>query len=206
MLSDLSYLIKGFFIGLSIAAPIGPISILCIKRTLSNGFFNGLISGLGAATADGVYSFLALIGISRVSELLINSQYIIHLIGGLFLIYLSYIIFKSTPVKDSKKNYNIGLINSYLSTLFLTIVNPMTILSFGAIFAGVGLVNKNIQFSSSIFPIFGVFLGSTLWWLFLCSTINLMREKFNQKVLIIINKLSAIVIFGFGIISLISIY
>lgn len=204
MLSNLSFLIKGFIIGISIAAPIGPISILCIKRTLSNGLSNGLISGLGAATADSAYSFLAIIGISNISKWLLDSQYIIHLVGGIFLIYLGYTIFKSIPVKDSKKESRRGVINLYLSTLFLTIVNPMTILSFGAIFAGVGLFNNNIEFSSSIFPTIGVFLGSTFWWIILCSTTNLMREKFSQNDLALINKLSALIILGFGIVSLIS--
>jgi threonine/homoserine/homoserine lactone efflux protein len=205
MLPNSTFLIKGFFIGISIAAPIGPISILCIKRTLSNGLSSGLISGLGAATADSVYSLLAIIGISKISKWLFYSIYIIHLVGGIFLIYLGYTIFKSIPVKDAKKESRIGLINSYLSTLFLTIINPMTILSFGAIFAGVGLFNNNIEFGYSIFPTIGVFIGSTLWWIFLCSTINLMREKFSQNNLVLINKLSALVILGFGIISLISI-
>ncbi|MEO1783928.1 LysE family transporter [Thermodesulfobium sp. 4217-1] len=205
MLSNLSFLTKGFFIGISVAAPIGPISILCIKRTLSNGLSNGLISGLGAATADSAYSFLAIIGISKISKWLLDSQYIIHLVGGIFLIYLGYTIFKSIPVKDSKKESRIGFISSYLSTLFLTVINPMTILSFGAIFAGVGLFNNNIEFSYSIFPTIGVFLGSTFWWIILCSTTNLMREKLSQNNLVLVNKLSALVILGFGIISLISI-
>ncbi|MGC8482242.1 MAG: LysE family translocator [Thermodesulfobium sp.] len=204
-MSNLSFLTKGFFIGISVAAPIGPISILCIKRTLSNGLSNGLISGLGAATADSAYSFLAIIGISKISKWLLDSQYIIHLVGGIFLIYLGYTIFKSIPVKDSKKESRIGFISSYLSTLFLTVINPMTILSFGAIFAGVGLFNNNIEFSYSIFPTIGVFLGSTFWWIILCSTTNLMREKLSQNNLVLVNKLSALVILGFGIISLISI-
>jgi len=199
------FLIKGIILGFSIAAPVGPIGLLCIRRTLANGMGNGFISGLGAATADALYGFIAALGISTVSIFLVDHQSYLRLIGGVFLLYLGYTTFKSMPAEVAANASGEGLIGAYASTLFLTITNPMTIMSFAAVFAGLGLGATGENYISSFFLIIGVFIGSMLWWLILSGMVTVLRHNLDGKRLQLVNQLSGLIITGFGIFSLISI-
>lgn len=199
------FLLKGILLGFSIAAPVGPIGVLCIRRTLANGIKNGFLSGLGAATADAIYGLLAVLGISVVSIFLLEYQSYLHMIGGIFLLYLGYTTFKARPAEVSANASEEELLGAYGSTLLLTITNPMTIMSFAAIFAGLGVGAANESYLSSLFLVLGVFIGSMLWWLFLSGMVNMLRHKFDQKRLKLVNQLSGLVITIFGICSLISI-
>jgi len=197
------FLIKGIILGLSIAAPVGPIGVLCIRRTLANGIGNGFVSGLGAATADAIYGFMAVLGVSVVAVFLSEYQSCLRLVGGIFLLYLGYTTFQSMPANVAASANGEGLLGAYVSTLFLTITNPMTIMTFAAIFAGLGAIGEDDR--SSFFLVIGVFIGSMLWWLILSGMVNVLRHKFDQKRLKLVNQLSGIIIIGFGIVSLISI-
>lgn len=199
------FLIKGIILGFSIAAPVGPIGLLCIRRTLANGMGNGFISGLGAATADALYGFIAALGISTVSIFLVDHQSYLRLIGGVFLLYLGYTTFKSMPAEVAANASGEGLIGAYASTLFLTIANPMTIMSFAAVFAGLGIGATGENYISSFFLIIGVFIGSMLWWLILSGMVTVLRHNLDGKRLQLVNQLSGLIITGFGIFSLISI-
>jgi threonine/homoserine/homoserine lactone efflux protein len=198
----MEYLFKGIIIGLAIAAPVGPIGLLCVRRTLAHGRLSGLLSGLGAASADGFYGVIAGFGITAISSLLLKEQMLLSLAGGLFLCYLSYKTFFSRPADHSAKAPHKGLISDYLSTFFLTITNPVTILSFLAIFAGVGIEGEN--YASSMLLVFGVFLGSALWWILLSMGISFVRGKINIMVMYWINKGSGVTIFAFGVAALLS--
>ena len=193
--------IKGVILGFSIAAPVGPIGVLCIRRTLSNGLLNGFISGLGTATADALYGCIAAFGLTVVSTFLINSQFYLHLIGGLFLLYLGYKTFQSVPAEIAAKANGKGLFGSYTSAFFLTLTNPLTIMSFAAVFAGLGIGTAGGEFASALL-VLGVFIGSMLWWLFLSGTVNLLRTRFDKKRLHWVNQISGVVITAFGILSL----
>jgi len=193
--------IKGVILGFSIAAPVGPIGVLCIRRTLSNGLLNGFISGLGTATADALYGCIAAFGLTVVSTFLINSQIYLHLIGGLFLLYLGYKTFQSVPAEIAAKANGKGLFGSYTSAFFLTLTNPLTIMSFAAVFAGLGIGTAGGEFASALL-VLGVFIGSMLWWLFLSGTVNLLRTRFDKKRLHWVNQISGVVITAFGILSL----
>ena len=199
------FLLKGILLGFSIAAPVGPIGVLCIRRTLANGMKNGFLSGLGAATADAIYGLLAVLGISVVSIFLLEYQSYLRMIGGIFLLYLGYTTFKARPAEVSANASEEELLGAYGSTLLLTITNPMTIMSFAAIFAGLGVGAASESYLSSIFLVIGVFIGSMLWWLFLSGMVNMLRHKFDQKRLKLVNQLSGLVITIFGICSLMSI-
>ena len=199
------FLIKGIVLGFSIAAPVGPIGVLCIRRTLANGIGNGFVSGLGAATADAIYGLIAVLGISAVSAFLLGHQSYLRLVGGVFLLYLGYITFKSMPAEAAANASGEGLLGAYTSTLFLTITNPMTIMSFAAIFAGLGVGAMGENYISSFFVVLGVFIGSMLWWLLLSGMVNVLRHKFDQKRLKLVNQLSGLIITAFGIFGLISI-
>jgi threonine/homoserine/homoserine lactone efflux protein len=197
--------IKGIILGFSIAAPVGPIGLLCIRRTLAEGKLHGFVSGLGAATADAFYGFIAAFGLNVISSLLLEHQFSIRWIGLVFLFYLAARIFISKPASNTKISAeNTNLIRSYTSTLFLTLTNPATILSFIAVFAGFGVgTDANNYFQGSLI-VMGVFLGSALWWLLLSSFIGLFRERLNTNALGIINKISAVLLILLGIFSVLS--
>jgi len=198
---DFDLLLKGILLGLSIAAPVGPIGVLCIRRTLSLGILNGFISGLGAATADSIYGGMAAFGITIISNFLLESQIYLHLIGGLFLMYLGYKTFRSLPAEKATEMNAKGLIGAYTSTLILTLTNPLTIMMFLGVFAGLGLGETTD--SSACFIVLGVFIGSALWWLILSEITNRLRTKLNSSQLIWINRMSGLIILGFGLSSLI---
>lgn len=198
-------LLKGLLIGLSIAAPVGPIGILCIRRTLAKGRRFGFVSGMGAATADAFYGLIAALGLTVLMDFLLGQKDWLQGIGGLFLLYLGLQIFRSNPATDAAKARGESLLGSYTSTLFLTITNPMTIMSFLGIFAGAGIGNVDSDISSALKLVMGVFLGSAFWWLFLCLLVGWAKERLNSNSLKWVNRLSGLLVIGFGIVSVASV-
>lgn len=195
-------LIKGLLIGFSIAAPVGPIGILCINRTLASGLRAGLLSGTGAAVADAVYGCIAGFGLVSLSKFLIAQEGIIRLLGGAFLIYLGIKIFLSSgPVKQTTDQAN-TLFQDFYSTFFLTLTNPATIISFIAIFASLGLVEVNANYIEASAIVLGVFLGSLVWWCILCIGIASVHHKLNAGVLKWINTLSGVILISFGLLAI----
>jgi threonine/homoserine/homoserine lactone efflux protein len=199
---DIGFLLRGFIIGFSIAAPVGPIGVLCMRRTLAEGRPSGLVSGLGAATADAIYGSVAGFGLTFVSNFLVSRQLWLHLVGGVFLCYLGIKTILAKPADQAASAKANGLLGAYASTFFLTLTNPMTILFFAAIFAGLGLGGTNGNYMSAGFLVFGVFLGSALWWLALSGGVGLFRAKFNGHRLRWVNRISGAVITGFGAFAL----
>lgn len=209
LMTDFSILGRGWLLGLAIAAPVGPIGILCIKRSLTQGWRFGLVSGLGAATADGIYGCIAGFGLTVVSQFLVAQQFWLQLVGGLFLIYLGIrtlreALAQATHLDDNPPEDNtpsrpleVSLFKAYSSTLLLTLTNPVTILSFAAMFAGLGMTTSN-RIGSSLL-VSGVFSGSACWWLLLCSGVSLLRQRIASKQLRWINGASAGILLVFGI-------
>jgi threonine/homoserine/homoserine lactone efflux protein len=195
----MEFLIKGIIVGFSIAAPVGPIGILCIKRTLHAGRLSGLACGLGAACADGMYGIIAGFGLTGISSLLLSYQNWFQALGGLFLLYLGFRIFREKPAKTEASIKEKGKFKDFSSTFILTLTNPLTILSFMAIFAGLGLVQGSVQFSKSIQLVAGVFLGSALWWLILAELVTLFRKRVSEKLLLWINRSAGVLIICFGL-------
>jgi threonine/homoserine/homoserine lactone efflux protein len=198
--SDLP-LLRGLVVGLSIAAPVGPIGLLCIRRTLAEGRAHGLASGLGAATADAVYVCVAGFGLAAVSEALLRGQMWLGLIGGAYLVYLGLRTFRSRGTEGPPTDRLRGLTGAYGSTFVLTLANPATILAFGAVMAGLGVVERDTGRAAQL--VLGVFLGSALWWLGLTSTLGLLRRRATGAVLGWVNRISGIVIMGLGLVALI---
>ena len=201
MAENLSLFLRGLLIGISIAAPVGPIGILCIRRTLAEGKLIGFLSGMGAASADMVYGAIAAFGLTVITDLLVDNAFWLRLIGGCFLLYLGVKTFLEKPANHAAQASQSGYFGAYISTFFLTITNPMTILSFAAIFAGTMLLGNT---SSSIVLVAGVFAGSAAWWLALSFGVGLMRDRLNQNLMIWINRVSGLIIVTFGIIALVS--
>jgi len=176
--------------------------VLCIRRTLTSGRLSGLASGLGAATADAVYGSIAGFGLTFVSSLLVRQRSWLQLIGGAFLCYLGIKAFLMRPAERPASAKGEGLISAYSSTLFLTLTNPMTILSFTAIFAGLGLLGATGNYASAGLLVLGVFIGSALWWLVLSWTVNLFQTRFSPSGLRWVNRASGLIIAVFGLIAI----
>lgn len=199
---DFRFLIRGLIIGFSIAAPVGPIGVLCIRRTLADGRMVGFVSGLGAATADAIYGCLAGFGLAAVADFLVNHQFWLSLLGGGYLSCLGGRILSARPAEQAAKAKGKGLYGAYFSTFFLTLTNPVTILFFGAIFAGVGLASAMKRSDSASGLILGIFLGSALWWLGLSMGVGIFREQITGRGLKWVNRISGGIILGFGILAL----
>jgi len=201
--------LQSLLIGISIAAPVGPIGILCIRRTLAEGRIAGFVSGLGAATADALYGAIAAFGLTFVSAFLIKQTFWLRLGGGLFLLYLGVKTFTAAPTNNGAKSYSPdnkkGLLNNYASTFVLTIINPLTILSFAAIFAGFGIGSDvTDDYLAASIMVIGIFLGSCTWWFILSGLTGYFRRRIGEKSMIWINRISGTIIFAFGLLALIS--
>ncbi|WP_397341745.1 LysE family translocator [Paenibacillus qinlingensis] len=197
-------LLKGLLLGFSIAAPVGPIGILCMRRTLTLGRLHGFLSGLGAATADAIYGFIAGFGLTLITSFLLDQKVILQLVGGLFLIYLGVQTFRSKPAAEAAKATGDTLFKSYASTLLLTITNPMTIMSFVGAFAGLGLGgSSDAGFSPAIALVIGVFTGSALWWLLLSLLVGLLRERLKGAAFLWINRISGAMLSVFGLFAVV---
>lgn len=206
---DFPIFIQGLIIGFSIAAPVGPIGILCIRRTLAEGRRSGFVSGLGAATADAVYGCIAGFGLTFIATFLIEQSQWLRLIGGGFLLYLGIRTFLSRPLpvdnSSSSLDGNVNLPGNYLSTFFLTLTNPLTILSFAAIFAGLGVGSTSSgDYASAVILVAGVFLGSGSWWFLLSGIVGLVRQRFNPNYLVWVNRISGLIIIIFGVVAIVS--
>ena len=199
---DAATLLRGALIGFSIAAPVGPIGVLCIRRTLADGRAHGFVSGLGAATADAVYGSVAAFGLTFVSGFLVSQQPWLRLVGGAFLCYLGVKTFLARPAERAAAAGGGGLASAYISTLFLTLTNPTTILSFAVIFAGLGLGGAAGNYAAAAVLVLGVFLGSASWWLILSGGVAPLRAQFGSSGLGWVNRLAGIIIAGFGAIAL----
>ncbi|MFO7369020.1 MAG: LysE family transporter [Bacteroidales bacterium] len=197
---NLDFLYKGLILGFSVAAPVGPIGILCINRTLNKNFTAGFISGLGAATADLIYGLIAGLGLTAISTFLIDQKLWIQLTGLLFLVFIG---IKTLIRKDADVEYKTaedkGLLKDYLSAFVLTITNPMTILFFIAVFAGLGLSGSIHGLSAAMLLIIGVFTGSCVWWIFLSGLTHQLKTRLNKKVLKKIDLVSGMIILLFAL-------
>src|SRR6266545_612784 len=178
---DASLLLKGLLIGFSIAAPVGPIGVLCIRRTLAQGRAAGLASGLG-----------------------VSQQSWLKLIGGAFLCYLGIRTILAQPSERAAAAGGMGLAGAYTSTFFLTLTNPTTILSFVAVFAGLGLASMGGDYAAAAVLVLGVFAGSALWWLLLSGGVGLFRARFDTRAMRWVNRISGGVITAFGLLALVS--
>ena len=201
---------RGLVIGLAIAAPVGPIGLLCIKRSLAAGFPLGFLTGLGAAAADGVYGAVAAFGLTAVSSFLVAQQRFLALGGGIVLIWLGWQTLKRQPAGAAARVAGGGgglpggrLWGAFGSTFLLTLANPATILSFVAIFAGLGLAgDAGGSAADAMTIVAGVAIGSAAWWLFLAGTTAALRRQVPAGAVLWINYLSGAVLVSFGLAAL----
>ena len=201
---DLSLFPRGLVIGFAIAALVGPIGVLCIRRSLADGQAVGLATGLGAATADALYALLAALGLTAVGQVMSDQATGIRLVGGLALCFLGARTLRSAPAALTGGAGGRGrLAGAYATTVGLTLANPATILSFAAVFAGLGASQGNGW--AALVLVVGVFLGSALWWLILSSGAGLARRRVTPAILRWVNVASGAVLIGFGLIALLAV-
>jgi len=172
---SLCFLLRGFGLGFAIATPVGPVGILVIRRTLSDGRHVGFVSGLGAATADAVYGSIAAFGLTFISSALIGESAWIRLVGGAVLCYLGLTLIVSRPANAATSAEGRAGLGAYASVTFLTLTNPATILSFAGAFAAFGLTNPHGNYAAAAMLVVGVFLGSAIWWALLTGLVSLFR-------------------------------
>lgn len=201
---DLSFFTRGLVIGFAIAAPVGAIGLLCIRRTLAEGRLTGFVSGLGAATADALYGAVAALGLTVVSSAIVAHQDIVRLVGGLFLCYLGARTALAQPREAASADSPRGLAAAFASTFALTLTNPTTILSFAAVFAGLGLAAGGADRGSAVMMVGGVFLGSASWWLILSGAVGFFRRALTSERMRWVNRVSGAVLVGFGLLALLS--
>jgi threonine/homoserine/homoserine lactone efflux protein len=196
---EVELLIGGIIVGLIIAVPVGPVNILCIQRTLEAGWKSGVISGLGAAAADMLYGGVAGFSITLVVQFLVREQSWIRLFGGILLVVIGILYFFKRPVPLNAQQQDRGSLYSDLrSTFLLTLTNPTTVLSFLALLAALGMGDRR-QWWLTVFLVGGIFCGSMVWWIVLCSIVNRFRDRFNDRNLLLMNRFAGLAIGGFGV-------
>jgi threonine/homoserine/homoserine lactone efflux protein len=203
------YLImSGAVMGLIAAVPIGPVNLICIRRSFAFGPVNGFVSGLGAALGDGLFAAIMGFGLTWIAQMIEGYAAIIELIGGAMMVWMGYRTFVSTPVPRCLDNSSDGestnLVRAMVSTFALTVTNPVTLLSFGVMFAGLGgLAGGPGSFNDAGFVVAGVVAGSTAWWLALTTIIGLFHAKIDEKAMRIINRACGALVMACGLAVLI---
>ena len=192
-------LIGGIIVGLMIAMPVGPVNILCIRRTIGAGWRSGVISGVGAAAADMLYGGIAGFSITLVIQFLVREQFWIRLFGGILLVVIGIFYFFKRPVALDARLQDRGSAYSDIRSAFLlTLTNPTTVLSFVALLAALGMGAQRLWWLT-VFLVGGVFCGSMMWWIVLSVIVNHFRDRFNDRLLLLMNRFAGVAIGGFGV-------
>ncbi|MGE0737170.1 MAG: LysE family translocator [Alphaproteobacteria bacterium] len=202
---DVILLLKGIFSGFVIAAPVGPVGIMCAQRTLHRGFAIGVMGGAGAAVADTIFGAAAAFGLTIISGFLLQNETVMRLVGGVIMlgVGLHYLIRKATLDQPAAGRFHFAGV--FLTTFVLTITNPITILSFSPVFLATGAVVPPHDIPAAWTLILGVFAGSWLWWFALCALVSLFRSKISHDGIRWINRISGGIIVFFGIVVLLSV-
>lgn len=204
---DIWFFLKGVFIGFSVAAPIGPIAILCIRQNLAYGIWMGIICGLAVSLADGFYSLVAALGANFVNMLVNDHGIWFYLLGGGLLVFIGRKVFL-TEISEGqeqikKKRHYVG---AFTYTLFLTLASPMTTFLFIAMFTTAGVFKQTMGSTGIAALVFGVFIGAMAWWTILSTVLAIVRKRVNFKVFLVVNKVSGAAIMAFGLFTLSKIF
>jgi threonine/homoserine/homoserine lactone efflux protein len=200
--------VKGFFTGLLVSAPLGPVGVMCIQRTLNRGIKSGVISGFAAASADTVYAIIAVLGLGFVINFIKQEQYWLQLVGSVLILLFALKIFYTNPAIEVRKNRNKKNkpLEEFLSIFFVTLSNPGVFFGFLALFAWLNIVNEEASYVSALVLIGSIFVGAMVWWYSLCAIINRFRQKIRLKNIWWLNKIMGIIVFICGLIVLIELY
>lgn len=206
---DILYLFKGMLVGLMVSIPLGPMGVLIIQKTLHKGALSGFIAGMGAASADLFYAAVAAFGLGFVINIVQAHELLLQIIGGIFLIMIGLKIYFDNPIRQIRQRRQgrvskTGLLGDYLSLFFLTVSNPITVVVFMAVFAGMSVFGESSSLLGEVLVVAGVLLGGGVWWYTLSTLVNIFRKKFRLRVLITINRVSGMIITILGALVILS--
>jgi len=195
----LAFFLKGVLVGIVIAVPVGPVGVMCVRRTILDGKLAGFVSGLGAATADAVFGIIAGFGLTAVSDLLIGYQHWLRVAGGCYLLYIGGRAFAAEPPAELESESDAeSLLGDFASTFALAVINPITVLAFIGIFAAIGLSGSQATFGRASILVLGVWCGSLLWWLGLSLGVGRVRDSIEPRHLAWISRGSGAILFLSG--------
>ena len=195
----LAFFLKGIVVGVVIAVPVGPVGVMCVRRTILEGKLSGFASGLGAATADAVFGVIAGFGLTAVSDWLIDYQQWLRVVGGCYLLYIGGSAFAAEPPRELESgNDPEGLLRDFFSTFVLAVTNPITVLAFLGIFAAIGLGGTQATFGHAAILVLGVWIGSLLWWLMLSFGVGYFRHSIEPRHFAWISRGSGVILFLSG--------
>lgn len=199
---DLPIPIRGLIFGFTIAAAVGPITLLVIRRTIEHGGLYGFASGLGVATADASYGAIAAFGLTALTSVLMSGRTLLGLVGGAIIVVLGLRIVLSRPTGPAADIERPGLVGAFASIYALTMTNPLTIILYAGVFAGIGL-SAGASFLDAAALTLGVWLGSTLWWVVLCSFLAWLRGRVSMRAMLWVNRLSGAALVVLGVLAVI---
>lgn len=197
--------LKGLFIGILVSAPMGPIGVLCVQRTLHEGRFHGFVSGLGASISDLLYAVISGLGVSIIMDFILENHYPLQILGSVLLLVVGYFIYNSNPVKkllkqDEKKSpYWKNLVSSF----FLNLSNIGILFFFIAMFARFNFITPGNAYQN-VAGILCIGLGAVLWWFLISTIVDRVRSKFNPRGLKVFNNILGVLLIVIGVVGLIS--
>jgi len=207
---NIEFFLKGLLVGIIVSAPMGPIGVLCVQKTVNKGHFLGFLSGLGAATADTFYAVLAAFGVTFITNFLTKNQILFQVVGIMVLLFLGFRMIFNNPVKQYRYHRTSGkkrgALKDYISVFFLTISNPLTIIFFGAAFTMMGLLTDSEGQRANLMLVAGIFAGASLWWFLLTYVVNIFRKRFRLRNIFMLNRISGIIIITLSIAAIIKFF
>ena len=202
--------VEGTVIGFVIAVPVGPAAALCIRRSITIGAVAGYLTGLGAALGDAVFGAVAAFGLSFVEQFVAQNEAWLRGIGGLVLAVMGWTTMRhrprtvGDPVADDREHRVATHFHFATSSFFITVFNPLTIMAFGAAFAGRNLAGVGANLADAAVLVAAVFFGALGWWAILCTAAVALRQHFTGLGLLWLNRISGAIILGFGLVALVS--
>lgn len=203
MLFELPLPIRSLIIGFTIAATVGPITLLVVRRTIEHGRVYGLASGMGVALADATYAGIAAFGLTAVTSLLLSAHLLLGVVGGAVIVLLGIRIMRSRAATVARDVERPGLFGAFATIYGLTMTNPLTILIFAAVFAGLGFANGSSYVDAAVIT-GSVWLGSALWWVVLTGVVAWARERVSTRALLWVNRVSGAALVVFGVVAILS--
>jgi threonine/homoserine/homoserine lactone efflux protein len=197
--------IRGLIFGFTIAAAVGPITLLVIRRTIEHGGLYGFASGLGVATADGTYGAIAAFGLTALTSVLVSGRVVLALVGGVIIVFLGLRTALARPTGPAADVERPGMVGAFVSIYALTMTNPLTIILYAGVFAGLGLAPDSSFVDAAVLTL-GVWLGSTLWWVVLCSFLAWVRGRVSTRAMLWVNRLSGAALVVFGVLAVLSVF
>lgn len=201
-MEPLLFFFKGVAAGFVVAAPVGPVAVLCIRRTIANGLVSGYATGLGAAVADMLYGMVAALGVSFIADFLSDNGVAFRLVGGIVLVVMA-VRMALSRAQSAEDRGTHNLIGDFVSALVVTGTNPITLIAFGVVFTTIGVASAGQSFERAEALILGVLVGAMGWWLSLVWLTALLRRSVGDFPILWVNRISAAIVMGCGVLVLI---